>query len=55
MIRMLSMVDLEKVTKIKVSAQVKKELNQFLEDYYDRYTGLYLQSRKLLKNLRLLG
>ena len=29
MIRMLSMVDLEKVTKIKVSAQVKKELNQF--------------------------
>lgn len=55
LIRMLSMVDLEKVTKIKVSTQVKKELNQFLEDYYDRYTGLYLQSRKLLKNLRLLG
>lgn len=55
MLRMLSLVDLEKITKIKVSIQVKKEINQFLEDYYDRYTGLYLQSRKLLKNLRLLG
>ena len=55
MLQMLSMVDLAKITKIKVSSEVKKEINQFLEDYYDRYTGLYLQSRKLLKNLRLLG
>ena len=25
--------------------------NPFLDDYYDRYTGLYLKSKKLLKNI----
>lgn len=55
LLQMLSLVDLERVTKIKISEPVKKELNSFIDDYYDRYTGLYLKSKQLLKNLRLLG
>ena len=30
----------------------KNEINKFLEDYYDRYTGLYLKSKDFLKQLR---
>ena len=29
----------------------KDEINDFLDDYYDRYTGLYLKSKKFLKTL----
>ena len=32
-------------------AQAKKEINDFLDMYYDRYTGLYLRSKTFLKNL----
>ena len=32
----------------------EKEINDFLDDYYDRYTGLYLKSKKFLKSQFLL-
>ena len=44
-------VDLKKITKIDVNAKVNMEINKFLEDYYDRYTGIYLNSKKMLKNV----
>lgn len=50
-IRMLEYVDISKISKLEVSDQVKKEINSFLDDYYDRYTGLYLKSKKFLKSL----
>ena len=31
---------------------VKRELNEFIDDYYDRYSGLYLKSKMFLKNLQ---
>ena len=34
-----------------LSEKVKKGVNQFLNEYYDRYTGLYLKSRGFLKDL----
>lgn len=51
LIRMFYYVDLEKITKLEVSSPVLKEINLFLEDYYDRYTGLFLKSKKFLKEL----
>lgn len=51
LIRMFYYVDLEKITKLEVSSHVLKEINLFLEDYYDRYTGLFLKSKKFLKEL----
>ncbi len=51
LLRMYYYVEVEKITKIEVSQQVNKELNRFLDDYYDRYTGLYLKSKKMLKNI----
>ena len=51
MIRMYYYVDIDKITKLDVSNEVKKEINDFLDDYYDRYTGIYLKSRKFMKDI----
>ncbi len=50
-IRMLKYVDISKISKLDISSQVKKEINDFVDDYYDRYTGLYLKSKEFLKSL----
>ena len=51
MIRMFYYVDISKITTIKIDKQVKREINNFLDLYYDEYTGLYLKSKTLLNNL----
>ena len=51
-IRMLYYVDIEKITKLDVSGPVKEEINSFINEYYDRYTGLYLKTKEFLKNIR---
>lgn len=51
LIKVLEYVDISKISKLDVSDIVKKEINSFLDDYYDRYTGLYLKSKKFLKTL----
>lgn len=51
LIRMFYYVDIASITKLSVSSEVLKEINFFLDDYYDRYTGLYLKSKKFLKQL----
>lgn len=54
MIRMLYYVDISKITKLDISKEVLKEINYFLDDYYDRYTGLYLKSKDFIKKINLL-
>ena len=51
LIRMLYYVDISKISKLDISDKCKKEINVFLDLYYDRYTGLYLKSKDFLKNL----
>lgn len=51
LIRMFYYVDISKISKLDLSKEVKSEINRFLDDYYDRYTGLYLNSKKFIKNL----
>ena len=48
LIKMFYYIDLEKITKIDVSEPIKKELNLFINDYYERYSGLYLKSKEFL-------
>ena len=52
MIRMYYYVDIKNISKLDVSSEVTKEINQFLEDYYDRYTGLYMKSKDFMKRIR---
>lgn len=55
MIRMYYYVDIDKITKLEVSNEITKEINMFLDDYYERYTGLYLKSKDFIKNISLIG
>lgn len=52
LIRMFYYVDIAKISKLEVSEQSKNEINTFLNDYYDRYTGLYLKSKKFIRDLQ---
>jgi len=51
LLRMFYYVDLSKISKVEVSKEAKYEINRFLDEYYDRYTGLYLKSKNFIKNL----
>ncbi len=55
MLRMYYYVDISSITSLKISAEVKKELNDFIWQYYDRYTGLYLKSKEFLKKVEKLA
>ena len=52
LIRMFHYVDIAKISKLDISRESKNEINVFLDDYYSRYTGLYLKSKKFIKNLQ---
>ena len=52
LLRMFYYVDINKISKLEISNNIKKELNLFIDDYYDRYSGLYLKSKTFLKNLQ---
>ena len=51
MIRMYYYVDIKNITKLDVSREVSIEINRFLDDYYDRYTGLYIKSKDFIKKI----
>lgn len=55
LIRMFIYVDINQVTKLDIKTEIKKELEEFITDYYDQYSGLYLKSRSFLKNLTKIG
>ena len=51
LITMFYYLDLKKIKKIEISEPIKKELNLFINDYYERYSGLYLKSKDFLEVL----
>lgn len=54
LIRMFYYVDIPKIENINISDGIKQEINGFLDLYYEKYTGLYLKSKKFLDNLKLI-
>ena len=50
LIRLLYYVDISKITKLDISDKIKKEIDTFINDYYDRYSGIYLKSNLLIEN-----
>lgn len=55
LVRLYYYVDINKISNINVNEVVIKEINDFLDNYYERYTGLYLKTKDFLKNLKNLG
>lgn len=51
LVRMYTLVDINKIEKLDIKKDVVYEVNNFIDDYYDRYTGLYLKSKTFLKNI----
>lgn len=52
LIRMLYYVDISKITKLDISKEIMKEIEEFINDYYDRYSGIYLKSKTLLDYIK---
>lgn len=50
-IRMFYYVDISKISKLDMHYDTIKEIDDFLDEYYDTYTGLYLKSKQFLKNI----
>lgn len=51
MLRMYYLVEIDSISELKISSKVKDNINYFINTYYDRYTGLYLKSKKFLEGL----
>ncbi len=51
LIRMYYLVDIRSISTIKISDIVSREINEFINKYYDRYTGLFLKSKEFLNKL----
>ena len=50
LIRMFYYLDISKIEKLEINNDTKKEINEFLDNYYDKYTGLYLKSKSFIHN-----
>lgn len=51
LIRMYNLVDIDKISKLDIKKDVIEEVNSFIDDYYDRYTGLYLRSKSFIRSI----
>lgn len=51
MLRNYFFIDIRNIKEIKVSAITKKEINLFLSNFYENYTGLYLKQKNNLNKL----
>ena len=51
MLRMYYLVDINSITDFKISSHVTNNINRFMQVYYERYTGLYLKSKKFLETM----
>ena len=44
-------VDINKITKFDINNKVINEVDKFIDEYYERYTGLYLKSKLFIKKI----
>ena len=51
LIKMFCYVDINNISKIDISDKIKNELNMFIDDYYERYSGLYLKSKMVIEKM----
>ena len=51
MLRMYYLIDVSTISELKISDNVIKNIDRFINVYYDRYTGLYLSSKNFLESI----
>ncbi len=51
MLRNYSLVDIKTIKELKISDELIEFINRIISQYYDRYTGIYVHSKKFLEKL----
>ena len=51
MLRMYYLIEIDSISELKINDKVINNIDKFINTYYDRYTGLYLQSKKFLNDI----
>jgi DNA repair protein RecO (recombination protein O) len=51
-IRMYYYLDISKISKIEMDNKIKNEIDDFLTNYYHSHTGLYLNSKEFIEDLK---
>ena len=51
MLKMYYLVDIKTIKELKISDNVIYAINDFITDYYDTYTGVYIKSKEFLKRI----
>ena len=54
-IRLYDLIDISTINKIDIDRKVCEEINTFLDEYYERYTGLYIKSKDFIKQINRLN
>lgn len=50
-LRLFNYVDINKISKLELSNDTIREIDEFIDSYYDKYTGIYLITKELLKKI----
>ena len=53
LVKMYTLLDINKISKLDLEKDIISEVNNFIDMYYDKYTGLYLKSKDFLKKLKI--
>lgn len=51
LIRMYYLIEIDSISSLNINEDIKKSINNFINHYYDQYTGLYLYSKKYLEKI----
>ena len=54
-LRMYQYLDIFKISKIDIDTNIKEQINDFLTEYYNHHTGIYLNAKKFLDELKKLN
>ena len=52
LLRMFNFVDISKIKELNIQDKNSSEINKFLEDYYLKYTGLFLKPKNFLSQIK---
>ncbi len=51
-LRMYYYLDISKITKIEMDTKIKNQIDDFLTEYYNSHTGIYLNTKKFIDDLK---
>ncbi len=55
MIRLFDLVDIGSINKLDIDKNIINDINTFIDEYYDRYTGIYIKSKDFIKQINRLN